>query len=373
MNKPIDCIFAFDSTGSMSTVISQVRNRIKETCNELFKEIQDLRIGIMNMGDYCDGLQVIDILSLTSNQDAIASFMNETSNTHGGDSAEAYELVLAKANLADWREDAQKVLVVIGDELPHKPGYKINWNIGSLASLACDNNKRLKLDWTTELASLAEKGAIVYGVQCLNRRSSDGFYYALANKTNGLHLTLNQFSDITALIQGICFRQANKMPQFETLIEATGRKTPQIVYLTDILAGRKPAKVPISFTTGKTEAEWNAVNPARFQVLDVPSECDIKSFVEDNGLLFRKGRGFYQLTSKSVLVQYHKECVLQDKVTGEFFNGTKVREMIGLPVGEDAKLRPTYLDKYNIFIQSTSNNRKLLRNSKFLYEVDFSR
>ena len=48
------------------------------------------------------------------------------------------------------------------------------------------------------------------------------------------------------------------------------------------------------------------VMPGRFQVMTVPSDIAIKAFVEDNGITFKTGRGFYELT-KAVKVQQYKE------------------------------------------------------------------
>lgn len=56
-----------------------------------------------------------------------------------------------------------------------------------------------------------------------------------------------------------------------------------------------------------------AVDAARFQVLDVDERCDIKSFVQKNGLLFKTGRGFYEFT-KPEKISDKKEVVLVDKV-----------------------------------------------------------
>ena len=59
------------------------------------------------------------------------------------------------------------------------------------------------------------------------------------------------------------------------------------------------------------------VNPSRFQVLDVDERCDIRSFVQDNGLIFKPGRGFYEFT-KPEKISDKKEVVLVDKVCSVF-------------------------------------------------------
>ena len=94
------------------------------------------------------------------------------------------------------------------------------------------------------------------------------------------------------------------------------------------------------------------------------------------GVDFKKGRGFYELT-KAETVHGYKEIVLMDKATGDIFNGAKVREMLELPPQadkkgedrEDVKLRPVSFEKYAVFIQSTSANRALVPGTRLLYEV----
>src|SRR5206468_1048652 len=92
-------------------------------------------------------------------------------------------------------------------------------------------------------------------------------------------------------------------------------------------------------------------------------------FVEDNGLSFKKGRGFYEFT-KTETIQGYKEIILLDRATGDFYAGDRAREMLGLPVGETARIRPADLDKYGVFVQSTSVNRVLQGGTHFLYEVE---
>ena len=64
---------------------------------------------------------------------------------------------------------------------------------------------------------------------------------------------------------------------------------------------------------GESTEGLTAVNPARFQVLDVDERCDIKTFVQRNGLIFKTGRGFYEFT-KAEKISDKKEVVLVDKV-----------------------------------------------------------
>lgn len=50
----LDMVIAFDTTGSMAQYIGAVRKEVSELIPQLFKDNEDLRLGIVAFGDYCD-------------------------------------------------------------------------------------------------------------------------------------------------------------------------------------------------------------------------------------------------------------------------------------------------------------------------------
>lgn len=56
------------------------------------------------------------------------------------------------------------------------------------------------------------------------------------------------------------------------------------------------------------------------------------------------------------------------QVTGDMFTGPEACEVIG--AGGSSRIKPTSLDKWRVFVQSTSYNRVLIPGTGFLYEVD---
>jgi hypothetical protein len=121
-------------------------------------------------------------------------------------------------------------------------------------------------------------------------------------------------------------------------------------------------------STSFAAVDLRAVTPGRFQILDVDEDCPIKDFVQHNGLTFNTGRGFYEFT-KTETIQNYKEIVLMDRATGDLFAGSRARELLGLPDGETVRVGPKALERYVVFVQSTSANRKLMAGTRFLYEV----
>ena len=217
MDKSIDVCFTFDTTGSMYPCLSQVRQTITQTVERLFNDILDLRIAIIAHGDYCDAGNpyVTKRLDFTSDRYKIVDFVNRVEKTYGGDSPECYELVLNEARtLLNWQNGRSMVIVMIGDDEPHPVGYRYR---------ATTNN----IDWKNELGLLTNAGIAVYGVHCMPgiRKHSKKFYQEIADKTNGFYLTLDQFSSITDLILGICYKQKSieSLDEYEKEINKSGR------------------------------------------------------------------------------------------------------------------------------------------------------
>ncbi len=354
-SEAIDLVVSFDTTGSMYPALTQVRRNIEALVKRMFKEVPDLRVGIIAHGDYCDAgdTYVTKILDLTNNEDKICNFVKTVERTFGGDAPECYELVLHQSRSLSWRSGKSKVLAVIGDDVPHGPKEPQN---------------KKKLDWRNEIDLLLEAGVNVYGVQALGRSHATAFYQEIAKKTGGFHLTLDQFSELSHLILAVAFKQEGekRLLTFEEEISKAGRMNRSMENLFTVLTGKAPkaAKSP--------KKDLQAVPPHRFQVMEVDRDVSIPEFVREQGLAFNTGRGFYQFGNKRVTIQDYKEIVLRDKKTGDMFTGPYARKLMGLPTTGTVDLSPKDVDtgKYDAFVQSTSPNRKLFGDTLFLYEVD---
>jgi len=100
------------------------------------------------------------------------------------------------------------------------------------------------------------------------------------------------------------------------------------------------------------------------RILNVEKESDIREFVESKGLTYTKGCAAYQLT-KPEEVQDYKEIYLVKKGTKTVLAGA--RQILGMPSSGTAKVVPGNHADYDIFVLSTSFNRKLVRGTKLLF------
>lgn len=360
----LEIVFNFDTTGSIYPCLDQIRRNLESTIGSLFKEIPNLKVGLGANGDYCDLHRygyVTKQVDLTTDLYTLTQFVRNVSPTGGGgNGGEAYELVLRQAQTVfNWSLNARKILVMIGDEIAHTPNYR-------------DNKDRI--DWRQEARKLSDMGIQIYTIQCLSRPEAPPYYSELARIGNGYHLYLDQFTDILSLVNAIVYRQVSeeRVREYEEVVANSGRMNRTLDKSFGVLTSRpRDAKGRFVKIDSNLSDDLKPVVPGRFQVMDVGSSPRvIKEFVQDHNLIFKTGRGFYQFVKREE-IQPNKEVVLRDKTTGDMYTGARAREMIGIPYGVGGNVSPNNLP-YDVFVQSTSYNRKLMPNTNFLYEVDMA-
>lgn len=389
MSEDIDIVFSFDTTGSMSGCIGQVRKKVDSLVDELFDKIPGINIGIVSHGDYCDKDLLMSHIDISKDKDSIKKFIKESKNTSGGDFPEAYEYVLKQVQNFKWTSTTSRILVIIGDAYPHE---------------AKDNP--YNIDWRKEVAELKSMGITIFSVQCLNSRNSMSktFYKYISSNTNGYHLYLDQFQYISEMMMAICFKQMSEenLQNYEQQCrDNLNGLSPSMKQMFDVMLGResieniekeneskydwissssessskskkgtRKTKEIVDYTKlSEEEFTMKPAPPSRFQVLHVTEDISIKQFAIDNGLTFKAGRGFYEFT-KPELIQIGKEIILQKKDDHTFYEGLKARQMLKL-IDYDPTKRIKFTDfpDYKIFIQSTSYTRILKAGTTFLYDT----
>ena len=371
----VDAVFTFDTTGSMSPCIREVRRKLDTAVGQLFSQLPDLQIGFIAHGDYCDGARCVDVQDLTNNLDTLKTFIDKTPNTGGGDADECYEYVLNIArNKINWRVGSDRILVVIGDAKNHSHSQSAQ-QIKSYRVPGADPNG-YHLD--NEIQGLIDEGIKGYTVHCLNGYGKP-MYEKIAANANGVMVPLSQFSDINDLLLAISYHNqgADSLESFAESLKNQNKMSRSLLNAFNALSsGTVGEKLKLTFTdySKVDDKELTPVSPERFQMLEVDKAIAIKDFVIASGARFKTGKGFYELQKREEIQEY-KEVVLQEKASGDMWAGAKARQMIGLPLGERGNIGPRNLpselaDKYRVFVQSTSNNRKLVGPSLFLYEME---
>lgn len=188
----LDMVIAFDTTGSMSAYIDDVRRQVADLIPRLFKDNKDLRLGIVAFGDYCDMKsknefgKAYQCLPLTNNENDIIRFIRNSKNTSGGDGDEFYELVIKKiVEETSWRHGSTRSLLLISDAEPHELGY-------TYADYVVGN----QIDWRHE-ARKAAKRRIKIDTVTINPLP---WYKQLSAMTNGISVPFSSSHNTSDLI-----------------------------------------------------------------------------------------------------------------------------------------------------------------------------
>lgn len=107
----------------------------------------------------------------------------------------------------------------------------------------------------------------------------------------------------------------------------------------------------------------NSLHYGQFRLLDIEENGRIDEFVETE--LYRPyklGEAYYQLT-KTEIIQPQKQIAIL--ANSKVYTGNEARDLLGLP-DEHVKVKPNDYPGYEIFVQSTSVNRKLIAGTKLL-------
>ncbi len=105
------------------------------------------------------------------------------------------------------------------------------------------------------------------------------------------------------------------------------------------------------------------------KLLHVDRDNDIRTFIESKNLTFIKGAAFYQLVGgkdNADKVQDYKKVLIMEKGKSSVYGGDDARSLLGLP-DHETKVRPGDHANFEIFIQSTSVNRRLKAGTKVIY------
>ena len=115
-------------------------------------------------------------------------------------------------------------------------------------------------------------------------------------------------------------------------------------------------------TDVKTSLE--ALKPSEFTVLQVRKDAAISDYVTSYLGSYTIGSGYYKLTKKET-VQASKNIIIRDKKNGKAYFGKNARSMLGLPSTE-VRVEPGDFGDWDIYIQSTSVNRKLIKGTDLI-------
>lgn len=150
-SERVDLVFAIDTTGSMKDDMKVLQEEwIGDFINQIEKK-NDYRIGLLFYRDYNDSYSYkglpVKYFPFTEKTKQFAKNLNSVyiRGNEGGDIPEAvYEALYASLEFYDWRKDAEKKIVLLGDAEPHPDPRGIKKiNLEKVSKLAKEKNVTL--------------------------------------------------------------------------------------------------------------------------------------------------------------------------------------------------------------------------------------
>lgn len=122
----IDVVFCIDATGSMLDDIDQLRKELVPNMVEKLSKCPDVRYGLILYRDYVDNFRYrglpLKYFGFTRDTSEFLKNLNSFKiiGIEGGDIPEAvYEALYGAIEFYDWRPEAQRQVILIGDAEPH--------------------------------------------------------------------------------------------------------------------------------------------------------------------------------------------------------------------------------------------------------------
>lgn len=112
------------------------------------------------------------------------------------------------------------------------------------------------------------------------------------------------------------------------------------------------------------QAGLKPLSKSVYEFLKVEDVAEIRPFVQSHGFNYTPGCAYYQLTKREK-IQPQKSVALREKKSGRVYTGKNARDLLGLPDYE-VSVSPEANPIYEVYVQSTSVNRKLMPGTKVL-------
>lgn len=277
-NKGLDLCFVIDTTGSMGDDIGNAKENMNKIIATLSAKTEDYRVAIVDYRDFPEEGDDYDYpakvqLNFTNDANRITSTINSLGLGNGGDEAETVYSGIMTALSLNWRPDAEKIIIVLGDAPPKDPepntGYTYEQILCALYNADISVGEDEYKDW-------AGKDSDDYLVNVFTIDTGYGidFFEDVADSTGGIHTEVGSAGEVSsAIIESINHIDVVKTVTVKTPFGEKYSGEQVDVYLDDeyyfsyVLDedgnGTIPGFVPDSYT-------W------RIERLNVEGELDVK-------------------------------------------------------------------------------------------------
>ena len=210
--KALDLCFVVDTTGSMEDDIDNAKENMSNILDTLAQKTSDYRVSLIDYRDYesrtgyaYDYPYKIQ-LSFTNDSEQIKNSIYNLDLGNGGDDKETVYSALIEASRLDWREDAKKVIIILGDAPPLDPEPETGYTYSDVSAALYASDIGLDYDKSDKRVTDFIDGSLI-NVYSIGTNASDeatDFFREISEDTGGSFLSVDNASEVSdAIIDSI--------------------------------------------------------------------------------------------------------------------------------------------------------------------------
>ena len=202
-SKGLDLCFVVDTTGSMGDDIDDARANMEKILGQMAEKTSDYRVALIDYrdfssrtGDSNDYPSKIQ-LPFTSDNDAIKKAINDLDLGFGGDGPETVFSGLMSTLELDWRKDAKKVIVLLGDAPPLDPEPETNYTYKQVLIALYSAKIGVDFEESDERVLKEDESLInVYAIGTNDSAEAGDFFQQLAEETGGGYSSVRNANEV---------------------------------------------------------------------------------------------------------------------------------------------------------------------------------
>ncbi|WP_455139870.1 S8 family serine peptidase [Thermophilibacter sp.] len=204
----LDLCFVVDTTGSMGDDIENARQNMEQILASLAARTENYRVALVDYRDYParthddEDYPCRVELDFTNDTAAITRAIDDLDLGYGGDNEETVYSGLMRAVGLGWRDDAKKVIIILGDAAPLDPEPVTGYTYGDV--LAALYNGGIGIDYaSSDERVLGEPDESLINVFSIGTdASSDAmdFFDGISSSTGGTSADLSSSSEVSDAI-----------------------------------------------------------------------------------------------------------------------------------------------------------------------------
>lgn len=212
VDNGLDLCFVVDTTGSMGDDIANAKENMEDILEHLAAKTENYRVALIDYRDYPERTNDSNDypykvqLYFTKNNESITDAINNLDLGNGGDNEETVYSALMSAVRLDWRSDAKKVIIIMGDAAPLDPEPTTGFTYDDI--LLALFNADISLDYEDSdkrvVDSLDTSLINVFSIGTDASSDAADFFEKISTNTGGSYASVEDASEVSdAIIDSI--------------------------------------------------------------------------------------------------------------------------------------------------------------------------